>query len=364
VTPRPFALLAELTHRCPLRCPYCSNGLELSRKSSELSTADWSRVLREAAAMGVLHVFFSGGEPLLRPDLGDLTRVARQVGLYSNLITSAYGLTRDRLAKLQAEGLDSVQVSLQAAEPGLADAIAGAEAHARKLAAAALVRELGLPLTINVVLHRENLHQLEALIGLAERLGAQRLELANVQFYGWAFANREVLLPTIEQVRAAETIAAAARERLKGRMEVLYVLPDYHGDRPKPCMQGWGARQLTVDPEGRVLPCPTAGAIPGMRFDSVRDRPLSWIWAESEAFNRFRGTDWMPEPCRSCDQRTVDHGGCRCQAALLTGDPARTDPACGLSPDREALTQLVRLAGEHQRSDRLFDLRYRVNPVA
>ena len=364
--PRSFALLAELTHRCPLRCPYCSNGLQLTGKSSELSTAEWSRTLREAAAMGVLHVFFSGGEPLLRADLGELVQVARQAGLYSNLITSAYGLNRQRLADLKKRGLDSVQISIQAAEAALADTIAGTEAHARKLAAAGWVRELGLPLTVNVVLHRENLAQLEALIALAERLGAQRLELANVQFYGWAFANRQLLLPTAEQVKWADGVAAAARERLKGTMEILYVLPDYHGDRPKPCMQGWGARQLTVDPEGRVLPCPTAGAIPGMRFESIRDKPLDWIWAESEAFNRFRGTGWMPEPCKSCDQRTIDHGGCRCQAALLTGDPARTDPACALSPDREVLVKLVReaAADPEPTESRLHALRYRVNPAS
>jgi pyrroloquinoline quinone biosynthesis protein E len=315
--------------------------------------------------MGVLHVFFSGGEPLLRPDLVDLIRVGREVGLYSNLITSAHGASRDRLAALRDAGLDSVQISLQAAEAQLANRIAGAEAHERKLRAAAWVRELGLPLTINVVLHRENLNQLEAIIAMAERLGAQRLELANVQFYGWAFANREVLLPTAAQVREADQVASAARERLLGRMEILYVLPDYHGDRPKPCMQGWGARQLTIDPEGRVLPCPTAGAIPGMRFDSILEKPLAWIWAESEAFNRFRGTDWMPEPCRSCDQRTVDHGGCRCQAALLTGDPARTDPVCGLSPDHDDLIRLVHGVGGQERRPGLplNVLTYRVNPV-
>jgi len=365
VTPRPFALLAELTHRCPLRCPYCSNGLELSRKAGELPTSDWRRALQEAAAMGVLHVFFSGGEPLLRTDLVELVGEARAAGLYSNLITSAHGMTRERLAGLKAEGLDSVQISFQAADESLANAIAGTEAHARKLVAAGWVRELGLPLTVNTVLHRENLHQLAELIALAERLDAQRLELASVQFYGWAYANKNLLLPTAEQVRGAERVALEARERLRGRMEVLYVLPDYHGERPKPCMQGWGARQLTIDPEGRVLPCPTASAIPGMRFESIREKPLSWIWAESESFNRFRGTDWMPEPCASCDRRTVDHGGCRCQAALLTGDPARTDPACSLSPDREVLVRLVSEAqarAVEPDTARLHALRYRANP--
>jgi pyrroloquinoline quinone biosynthesis protein E len=292
-------------------------------------------------------------------------KVAREEGLYSNLITSAHGASRERLAALREAGLDSVQISLQAAEPELANRIAGAEAHARKLTAAGWVRELGLPLTINVVLHRENLHQLEAIIAMAEALGAQRLELANVQFYGWAFANRVVLLPTAAQVQEADRVATTARDRLRGRMEILYVLPDYHGDRPKPCMQGWGARQLTIDPEGRVLPCPTAGAIPEMRFDSIRDRSLSWIWAESEVFNRFRGTEWMPDPCRGCDQRTVDHGGCRCQAALLTGDPGRTDPVCGLSPDHDKLVRLVREAEarDPERRSALQLLKYRANPI-
>lgn len=340
-TPRPFGLLAELTYRCPLHCPYCSNPTSYPPTGKELTTAEWVRALEEASDLGVLHVLFSGGEPLLRPDLPELVAAGRQAGLYTNLITSAIGLTRARAELLKAAGLDAVQISFQAEEAALADAIAGATAHTRKREAARLVRELGFPLTVNVVLHRGNIDRIAAIIALAEELDAERLELANTQFYGWAFANKEALLPTRAQLEQADRIAAAAKERLRGTMDVLYILPDYYGDRPKPCMNGWGRRYLTINPVGDVLPCPTADAIPMLRFDNIRDHSLGWIWAESEAFNRFRGTAWMPEPCRSCDQRERDFGGCRCQAALLTGDAANTDPACSLSPHREALVRIV-----------------------
>ena len=363
--PRPFAILAELTHRCPLRCPYCSNPTELARADRELTTAEWSRTLAEAAELGVLHTFFSGGEPLLREDLPQLVAAAHAAGLYTNLITSAYGLDRGKLECLKEAGLDSVQVSLQSDEAPLADAVAGAVAHERKLVACRLVRELGLPLTLNVVVHSGNVDRVGELIALAEALDAHRLELANVQFYGWAFANHDRLLPTRGQLDEAGRLAEAARERLRGRLEILYVIPDWYADRPKPCMNGWGRRQLTVDPEGRVLPCPTAGAIPGLRFENVREQSLGRIWAESEAFNHFRGTVWLPEPCQSCDRREVDFGGCRCQAALITGDAAATDPACGLSPQREKLLALVARAQGAKAKDfgpELKVLTYRRNP--
>jgi pyrroloquinoline quinone biosynthesis protein E len=345
--PRPLALLAELTYRCPLHCPYCSNPTSYPPQRGALTTAEWQRVLAEAAALGVLHVHFSGGEPLLRPDLAALIAAACSAGLYTNLITSGFGLSRPRCEQLRAAGLDHVQISFQSDQAPLADAIAGIAAHARKRGAAAAVRALGLPLTINVVLHRGNIGRVAAIIGLAEDLGAQRLELANVQFYGWAFANRDALLPPRAALAQAERIASAARERLRGRMKVVYVLPDYYGDRPKPCMNGWGRRHLTVNPVGEVLPCPTASTIPSLRFDNVRDRPLERIWATSEAFQRFRGTAWMPEPCRSCDRRTVDFGGCRCQAFLLTGDAAAADPACALAPQRGVLEQLLERQDAH-----------------
>jgi len=366
--PRPYSLLAEITHRCPLHCPYCSNPANLASSRDELQTGEWKRVLGEAAELGVLHVGFSGGEPLQRADLVELAAAARAAGLYSNLITSSLGLNRRRAEELKQAGLDSVQISFQSDQETLADRIAGASAHVKKLEAAQMVREIGFPLTMNVVLHRGNIERLEQIISLAESLGAERLELANTQYYGWAFKNRAALLPTREQVESATRIAGAAKERLRGRMELLFVIPDYYSDRPKPCMNGWGNRYLTVNPAGEVLPCPTAGEIKGLRFDNVREKALGWIWAESEAFNRFRGTGWMPEPCRSCEFREVDFGGCRCQAALITGDATVTDPACSLSPYREKLTQFVEsiqgagITPSKECAPRPEDLHFRQNP--
>jgi len=339
--PRPFSLLAEVTHRCPLHCPYCSNPMQLADPARELTTADWVRVFGQASEIGVLQVGLSGGEPLQRADLVELVVAARAAGLYSNLITSSVGLTRRRAEELKRAGLDSIQISFQSDDPSQADRIAGASAHAGKLEAARMVRELGLPLTVNVVLHRGNIARLEQIIALAESLGAERLELANTQYYGWAFANRSALLPTREQVERAARIATAAKQRLFGKMEILFVIPDYYSDRPKPCMHGWGNRHLTVNPAGDVLPCPTAGEIKGLSFDNVRSRSLAWIWAESDSFNRFRGTEWMPDPCRSCEFREIDFGGCRCQAALLTGNPAATDPVCSFSPHRAELDDFL-----------------------
>lgn len=339
--PRPFSLLAELTHRCPLHCPYCSNPLQLVAPAGELTTEEWKRVLAEAAEMGVLHVGFSGGEPLRRPDLVELAAAAREAGLYSNLITSSIGLSQQRAEELKRAGLDSIQISFQSDQVELADRIAGTSAHLKKCQAAEMIRELGFPLTVNVVLHRGNIDRLEQIISLAESLRAERLELANTQYYGWAFKNRAALLPTRAQVDEAVKIATAAKKRLLGRMEVLFVIPDYYSDRPKPCMHGWGQKHLTVNPAGEVLPCPTAHEIKSLCFDNVRDKSLAWIWNESEAFNRFRGTEWLPDPCRSCEFREIDFGGCRCQAALITGDAAVTDPACQFSPDRERLSGFV-----------------------
>ena len=337
---RPYLLLAELTHRCPLHCPYCSNPASYPA-GGELTTADWRRVIGEAAEMGVLHVGFSGGEPLQRVDLAELVAAARTAGLYTNLITSAIGLSPGRAEELRNAGLDSVQISFQSDQAELGDAIAGTRAHARKLEAARLVCGLGFPLTINVVLHRWNIGRLEEIIRFAEELGAERLELANTQYYGWAFRNRGSLLPSRNQIAGAERIASQAKVQWAGKMEILFVTPDYYSKRPKPCMNGWGRRFLTVNPTGDVLPCPTAGEIKGLRFDNVRSHSLSWIWTESDAFNRFRGTQWMPDPCRSCEFREADFGGCRCQAALITGDPGATDPACALSPYREKLLSFV-----------------------
>ncbi|MFB9682853.1 pyrroloquinoline quinone biosynthesis protein PqqE [Amycolatopsis plumensis] len=336
----PLGLLAELTHRCPLHCPYCSNPVELTTRVAELSTEEWLSVLSQARELGVLQVHLSGGEPLLRPDLPALVSHAHELGCYVNLVTSGLGLTAARLDDLVSRGLAHVQLSAQGATRERADLLAGAKAHDRKLAAAALVKEAGLPLSLNVVLHRQNHDQLAGIIELAERMGADRLELANTQYYGWALRNRDALMPTAAQLAAAEPVVRAAVSRLRGTMEIVYVVADYHEPYPKPCMYGWGARQLTVAPDGTVLPCPAASAISTLSLSSVRDTPLSEIWYESPSFNAYRGEEWMSEPCRTCDRRGLDFGGCRCQAFLLTGDAAATDPVCSRSPQR-AVVDLV-----------------------
>jgi len=362
IAPRPYALLAEITYRCPLHCPYCSNPAQ-TRNNGELATDEWRRVIREAAALGVLQIGFSGGEPLARHDLADLVRAAREADLYTNLITSGIGLHDDRIGALGDAGLDSVQLSFQSDDTDLADQIAGARAHQQKLDAAGKIRAAGIPLSLNFVIHRRNIDRLPQMIELAESLQAERVELANVQFYGWAFLNRAALLPTREQVVRARQIADAAKARLAGKIDIFYVLADYYETRPKPCLNGWGQRYLTVNPVGEVLPCPTASAaIPDLRFENVRARDLDWIWRESESFNRFRGTEWMPEPCRSCPQREIDFGGCRCQAALLTGNAANTDPVCDLSPNRPGIDAVLRDLNSF--SVHTHPWTYRVNPKA
>ncbi|POX47435.1 pyrroloquinoline quinone biosynthesis protein PqqE [Streptomyces sp. Ru72] len=342
---RPLGLLAELTYACPLHCPYCSNPLNLGDFGDELTTEEWRRVVTEAAELGVLQLHLSGGEPLVRRDLVEIVRHAGDLGLYTNLITSAAGLTPRRAEQLRAAGLDHVQISIQADEPALSDRIAGTPSFARKTAAARLVKDLGWPLTVNVVLHRHNIDRVDRILALAEELAADRVELANTQYYGWAWRNKEALLPSTAQLERAEPVVRAARMRLRDRMEIIYVVPDYHEHYPKPCMGGWARRQLTVVPNGDVLPCPPAHALPLPRA-SVREHSLAWIWESSPLFQRFRGTDWMPEPCRSCPRREVDFGGCRCQAFLLTGDAARTDPVCHLSPDHGIVAAAVRAADE------------------
>jgi PqqA peptide cyclase len=332
-----------------------------TRNNGELTTNEWRRVIREAAALGVLQIGFSGGEPVVRRDLADLVRAAREANLYTNLITSGIGLDDERVRALRNAGLDSVQLSFQSDDADLSDEIAGARAHQPKLNAATKIRAAGISLSLNVVIHRRNIDRLPQMIEFAETIGAERVELANVQFYGWAFLNRAALLPTREQVVRAREIATQAKARLAGKIDIFYVLPDYYETRPKPCLNGWGQRYLTVNSIGDVLPCPTASsAIPDLRFENVRERALDWIWRESESFNRFRGTEWMPEPCRSCPQREIDFGGCRCQAALLTGNAGNTDPVCALSPNRAVLDTVLRdlnFSSEHARN-----WIYRVNP--
>lgn len=337
----PFGLLAELTYACPLHCAYCSNPVNLADYGDELSTAEWLDVLAQARELGVLQVHFSGGEPLLRRDLVALVRRATELGLYGNLITSGLGFSRRRAGELVDAGLGHVQISVQSDTPEASDRLAGTRSFERKLGAAALAKELGATLTLNFVLHRHNIDRLPGMLRLAEDLGADRVELANTQYYGWAWRNRTALLPGRDQLRAAEQVVRRARKRM--RAELVYVLPDYYEDYPKPCMGGWASRQLTVAPNGEVLPCPAAQSLPLPRT-GVREAALSWIWRESAMFRAFRGTDWMPEPCRSCARRDVDHGGCRCQAFQLTGDPARTDPVCVLSPDHHLITEAVSAA--------------------
>jgi pyrroloquinoline quinone biosynthesis protein E len=344
----PWALLAELTHACPLHCPYCSNPLELARRSTELSTDEWTDVLRQAGEMGVVHTHLSGGEPLLRPDLERIVAAAEGAGIYTQLVTSGTGLDEARLAALTAAGLRSVQLSVQHADPRAADRIAGRPASfAAKERAAALVRRAGLPLGLNVVLHRDNLDAVDALIELGVAWGADRIELANTQFYGWGLLNRAALLPTRDQLARARETVERRREQLAGRIDLVWVVPDYFDGVAKPCMGGWGAVSLTVTPDGTVLPCPAAASLPDLDPPTVRDHPLAWIWEHSAAFNRFRGTAWMTGPCRGCPRQEEDFGGCRCQAFALTGDAARTDPACALSPDHH----LVREPADAGRSE-------------
>lgn len=337
----PLALIAELTHRCPLHCVYCSNPLELQSRAAELDTATWLRVFREASEMGILQVDLTGGEPLARPDLEQLVAGARNAKLYVNLITSGIGLTEARLDALLSAGLDHLQLSFQDVEEAAADEIAGTRAHSQKLALARLVRGRHVALTMNIVVHRKNLDRLDEMIALAEELKVQRLEIANVQYYGWALANREALLPTRDQLQRSVAIVKAAQERLKGSMRIDFVVPDYYATFPKACMGGWARKMILLDPAGRALPCHSAGVIPGLEFDSVRERPLPWIWQHSSAFRKFRGEEWMPEPCRTCDRRTLDFGGCRCQAFLIAGDAAATDPVCSLAPTRHVIDAVV-----------------------
>jgi PqqA peptide cyclase len=352
ITPRPeppLAALLELTHRCPLQCPYCSNPLEMDRARDELSTEEWLRVLREAAELGILQVHFSGGEPTVRRDLEALIRGARDAGLYSNLITSGVAIDRDRFHGLVEAGLDHAQLSIQDTDAVSAERIGHYPgAQPKKLAFAGWVREEGLPLTLNAVVHRQNLDRLGEMIDLAVELGAARIEVAHVQYYGWALHNRDALMPSREQLDNASAVVEAARQRLHGALVIDYVVPDYYARRPKACMGGWGRRFLNITPSGKVLPCHAAETIPGLGFESVRDKPLARIWAASDAFQRFRGTAWMPEPCRSCDQREVDWGGCRCQALALTGQADATDPACVLSPFHDTMLGLAETAAHSE----------------
>jgi len=337
----PLGLLAEITHRCPLQCPYCSNPVALERPKAELTTAEWARVFGEAAALGVVQLHISGGEPLVRTDIADIVRAARGAGLYVNLITAAVGLTPEKADALAQAGVEHVQISVQDATSEGCNRITNYKnAFEKKMEAAKLVTDRGLPLTVNAVVHRQNLDHIEEMIVLAEALGAHRLEVAHTQYYGWAYQNRAALMPEPRQVEHATEAVRAARERLKGKLLIDYVVPDYYAKYPKPCMGGWGRQFLAVTPSGTVLPCHAAASIPGLVFDNVREKSLGWIWRRSDAFNRYRGKSWMREPCRTCPRAEEDFGGCRCQALLLTGDASNTDPVCSLSP-QHAITRTL-----------------------
>lgn len=345
--PAPMGMLAELTHRCPLLCPYCSNPLELDRRSAELDTKTWARVFQEAAKLGVLQVHLSGGEPTARQDIVELVAHCAAAGLYSNLITAGVGKAADKLDALEEAGLDHVQLSVQGPESGINDFVAGLKgAFEAKQKTAAKVAALGLPLTLNAVVHRYNIDKIEELIALALRLGARRLEVAHAQYYGWALKNRSALMPKRAQVMRAMETVETARMRLKGQLVIDAVVPDYYARFPKPCMGGWGRRSLNVTPSGKVLPCHAAETIPHLTFENVLDKSLSEIWYESPAFNAYRGTDWMPDLCKACDRREVDWGGCRCQALALAGDAGETDPVCHRTGRHHEILELAESAAE------------------
>jgi pyrroloquinoline quinone biosynthesis protein E len=337
----PRWLLAELTYACPLQCPYCANPIDYAQHQAELDTEDWKRVLTQARKMGAVQLGFSGGEPLTRKDLTELVKHARDLGYYSNLITSGYGLTEEKIIQLKEAGLDHIQVSIQASSQELNDHIAGTASFEHKKEVARLVKKHGYPMVLCVVIHRENIHQMPEILAMAEELGADYLELANTQYYGWAHANRDLLLPTKEQFEQAETIAQAFKETVAGKMKIYYVVPDFYEDRPKACMNGWGTTFLTVAPDGVALPCHSARELPGLDCPNVKDYSVEEIWNESKAFNFFRGVEWMKEPCRSCDEKEKDFGGCHCQAYLLTGDMYNVDPVCSKSPEHGAIQEAI-----------------------
>ena len=342
----PLALIAEVTHRCPLHCVYCSNPMQLAETKSELSTEEWTSVFQQSGKLGMLHAHFTGGEPLARPDLTELIEAARTAGLYTNLITSGIGLNEQRLKALVDAGLDHIQISFQDSREEAANWIAGAKAHAHKIELSRAIRSHKIAFTVNLVVHRQNLDHLEEMIAFIEQLHPERVEIAHTQYYGWALENRASLMPTRAQLDKAVAIIAEAEKRLAGKIRIDSVVPDYYAKYPKACMGGWGRRLMLVNPSGKVLPCHAAEVLPGLSFENVRDNTLDWIWQESDSFRRFRGEEWMHEPCRTCDRRSEDFGGCRCQAFLLAGDATMTDPACSLAPTHHLVEVAVRQANE------------------
>ncbi|HUN92405.1 MAG TPA: pyrroloquinoline quinone biosynthesis protein PqqE [Burkholderiaceae bacterium] len=340
----PLWLLAELTHRCPLHCAFCYNPVDFARHDDELATADWLRVLREARALGAVQCGFSGGEPMLRDDLEELVAEAHRLGYYTNLLTSGVGLTPERAARLRDAGLDHVQLSFQDSTRESNDFLSHTRTFDLKQRVARLIKAHDWPMVMNVVLHRLNIDYVDRIIEMAVELGAEYLELANSQYYSWALVNRDQLLPSREQLQRAERVVQAYRARLGDSIRLLFVVPDYYERRPKKCTNGWGQTFLAVAPDGTALPCHTARMLPGIAFPNVREASIETIWRDSEAFNRFRGTAWMKEPCRTCPEKDDDLGGCRCQAYMLSGDAANADPVCDKSPFRDRVDAAIALA--------------------
>ncbi|GBG14926.1 pyrroloquinoline quinone biosynthesis protein E [Novimethylophilus kurashikiensis] len=339
---KPMWLVLELTYRCPLKCVWCNNPLDYdSYASKELSTEEWKQVLREGRELGALQLGFSGGEPMLRDDLEELVAEAESLGYYTNLITSGVGLTPERLSALKQAGLKQIQLSLQSAQRTLTDQLVGARVHDLKLDTARRIKAAGFPMVLNVPVFRQNIDQVEEILALAEEIGVDYLEFANIQYYNWALLNREELLPSREQIDNAEAAVNRARARLGKRMTIYFVIPDYFETRPKACMNGWGSIHLTIAPDGAALPCQEVRVIEGLEFPTVREHSLQWLWHESPLFMKFRGDEWMKEPCRTCDEKEKDYGGCRCQAFLLTGEASNTDPACAKSPDHHIIESAI-----------------------
>ncbi|MGE5469284.1 MAG: pyrroloquinoline quinone biosynthesis protein PqqE [Bacteroidota bacterium] len=349
---KPLWLVLELTYRCPLKCPWCSNPVDYEgRHGQELSTEEWKRVLREGRELGALQLGFTGGEPLLRDDLEELVGEATRLGYYTNLITSGVGLTETRLAALKAAGLKQIQLSMQSSDRTLTDRLVGATVFDLKLEVAKMIKRYGFPMVLNVPVFRQNIDQTADILAMAEDIGVDYLEFANIQYYNWAMLNRDELLPTRAQIEAAERTVQAARDRLGERMTIYFVIPDYYEERPKACMNGWGAIHLTISPDGAALPCQESRLIKGLEFPTVRDNSLAWLWEESPTFRKFRGQEWMREPCSSCDEKEKDFGGCRCQAFLLTGDACNTDPACAKSPHHHLIGEAVAKAHDPARRE-------------
>ena len=342
----PRWLLAELTYKCPLHCVFCYNPLDYTRHGAELTTEDWLRVLRQGRAMGAIQLGLSGGEPLMRDDLEIIVAEARKLGYYSNLITSGVGLNEKRIRAFKDGGLDHIQLSFQDSTREMNDFLSSTKTFELKSRVAKLIKDHDYPMVLNCVLHRHNIDHVGDILEMAEKLGAEYVELANTQYYGWGFENRDQLLPTKEQLVRAEEITNRYRKRMGDRMRIFFVVPDYFENRPKPCMNGWGSVFLTVTPDGTALPCHAARMLPGLKFPNVRDMSVEQVWYESEGFNRYRGDEWMKEPCRTCPEKTKDFGGCRCQAYLLTGDPTNADPVCDLSPHHHLVTEAVERARE------------------